>query len=164
MRFFNKLTISHSDERELKDFVDVYDDGMTCERYLPMPFHVMDDECDSHVAWCNFNRGGLQGDVGVCECDAEFSGEEAVVSRAEDGQITDACCVFWTYEAAPLVLYKELLARGFSLSAVYFGLDEEICGIYQNGKHYSGRLSELLAPADGATAFGDAQKDEAVSQ
>jgi hypothetical protein len=164
MRFFNKLTISHSDEQELKDFIDFYNDGMVCDAFLPMPVHVMEDELDAQVAWCNFNRGGLQGDVGVCECDAEFDGEEAVVSRAEGGQITDACCIFWTYEAAPLVLYKELLARGFSLSAVYFGLDEELCGVYQNGKHCSGRLSELLKSPEGAPAFGFAQKDQVLRQ
>ena len=163
MRFFNKLTISHSDEQELSEFVRVYNDGMACDRYLPMPFHIMEDEWDSHVAWCNFNRGGLQSDVGVWECDAEFNGEEAVVSQAEDGRITDACCVFWTYGAAPLVLYKELLALGFSLSAVYFDLDEERCGIYQKGKHYSGPLSELLMPPEAVPSFGFAQKDEAVS-
>ncbi len=164
MRFFNKLTISHSDEEELSHFVCVYNDGMACHRYLPMPFHIMDGDWDSQVAWCNFNRGGMEGEVGVCECDAEFDGEEAVVHRAEDGRITDACCVFWTYGAAPLVLYKELLALGFSLSAVYFDLDEERCGIYQKGKHYSGPLSELLMPPELVPSLGVALKDEAVDQ
>jgi hypothetical protein len=151
MGVFNKLTISHADESEMRYFVNAYNEGQACGAFLPAPNYLWDD-LDALKAWCTANWG-TPWDVGYDDETVQPDGFRAEVETAEDGKIISADCIFFSHDRPPLVLYKELVSRGFSLRATYLHLDNDEGGGFEDGKHRSGQLT--LAPPDHSVVSAD---------
>jgi len=155
MEVLNKLTISHADEREMRYFIDAYNDGGACGAFLPSPRYLWDEAGFVALdAWCAANWG-TPCDVGYFAGQQE-PGFRADVETAKDGKIISADCMFFSCDGPPLLLYRELVARGFSLRATYLHLDNYECGSFEDGKHSRGRLT--LAPSDHSVVSAD-EKD-----
>jgi hypothetical protein len=149
--FFNKLILAHKDESRMERFIDAYNDCMTCHAFIPMPLYVLlkekdvplyalPKEKDEREAWCMANWG-IPCDVGchVWEEEEEPLARQAEVELAENGDIRHVTCEFRSLGGPPLLLYKELVATGFNLKAIYRSVDNDDGGVFEDGKHFIGQ-------------------------
>lgn len=139
MRFMNRLTVSHSDQRKLQAFVNLYNglsqpsgtDGfIMLSRRGQILRHVYYDGKQPH------------GDLFIAvEC------LPAIEIRTEAGEMTDAYCLFWSFsESDSSVLCTALLSQGFNVRAVALNLVDSNGSIFEDGNQKSGRL--LPCPRD----------------
>ena len=107
----NRLTIEHDDIEEVKDFVEAYKSGKTCEHYLPTP---TDENGDLDENWYNWRvaNWGTKWDFGSCE--DESGGLHPTVVHNQ------ATMTFDTAWSPPIGLYERLQLLGFKVEATYW--------------------------------------------
>jgi hypothetical protein len=116
----NNLTIEHEDSDMVDRFVKAYNEGNTCNEFIPKPENLGDGWWD----WC-INNWGIKWDIG-CENDQAHGLKPTRVGN----QVTVTFDSAW---APPLGLYKELDKLGFMVNATYFEPGMAFCGIWHDG-------------------------------
>jgi len=116
----NNLTVEHEDSAMVDRFVNAYNEGKTCNEFLPMPEHIGDGWWD----WC-VNHWGTKWDIG-CDNDENHGLKATRVGN----QITVSFDSAW---APPVGLYNKLVELGYKVEATYFEPGMAFCGIWDNG-------------------------------
>jgi len=139
MKFINRLTVSHSDQRQLQAFVNLYNGLSQPSRTDGFIMLSREGQLLRHVF---YDGEQPHGDLFIAvEC------LPAIEIKTEDGEMTDAYCLFWSFaESDASVLCTALLSQGFNVSAVSLNLVDGDGSIFEDGKRESGRL--LPCPPD----------------
>ena len=116
----NNLTIEHEDASMVDRFMKAYEQGNTCNEFIPKPENLGDGWYD----WCVSNWG-TKWDIG-CENDQSHGLKPTRVGN----QVTVTFDSAW---APPTKLYEELDKLGFMVDATYFEPGMGFCGIWHDG-------------------------------
>ncbi len=116
----NNLTIEHEDSGMVDRFVKAYNEGNTCNEFIPKPENLGDGWFD----WC-VDNWGTKWDIG-CENDQAHGLKPTRVGN----QVTVSFDSAWS---PPIKLYEELDKLGFMVDATYFEPGMAYCGIWHDG-------------------------------
>ena len=119
----NNLTISHDDSTKLQEFVDAYNNGKTCEHFLPVPSGYYDDQ--RWYNWC-CNNWGTKWDFGK----DEYHDPAEIVNHEVDISFNTA----WS---PPVQFYEKLVELDYTVRASYWepGIDRKSTRL--NSSHVS---------------------------
>lgn len=116
----NNLTIEHEDPAMVDRFVKAYNEGRTCNEFIPKPENLGDSWFD----WC-IEHWGTKWDIG-CNNNEEHGLKPTRVGN----QVTVSFDSAWS---PPIKLYEELDKLGFMVDATYFEPGMAYCGIWHDG-------------------------------
>lgn len=117
----NNITVSHDDSTMVDRFENAYNNGKTCNEFLPVPKGYYDDE--RWYDWC-VNNWGTKWDIGA---KPEQYGLKAT---RVDNEITATFDSAWS---PPIGLYEKLVELGYNVRATYWEPGMAYCGIWDNG-------------------------------
>lgn len=118
----NNLTISHNDSSKLQEFVDAYNNGQTCEHFMPTP--PKDENNNSSMPdWWNWrtNNWGTKWDFGL-----EKHVDPAKIINNE------VSLSFLTAWSPPTGLYQHLYNLGYKITASYFEPGMSFAGYWED--------------------------------
>jgi hypothetical protein len=118
----NNITVSHDDPAMVDRFENAYNNGKTCNEFLPVPEGYYDDE--RWYDWC-VNNWGTKWDFGADP--AESLGLKAT---RVDNEITATFDSAWS---PPIGMYETLVELGYNVRATYWEPGMAYCGIWDNG-------------------------------
>lgn len=128
----NNLTIEHEDGAMVDRFVKAYNEGNTCNEFIPKPENIGE-------GWWDFcvNNWGTKWDIG---CDDNES--HGLKPTRVGNQVTVTFDSAW---APPIGLYNELDKLGFMVSATYFEPGMVFCGKWYDGNdvYYDGGIENF---------------------
>ena len=116
----NNLTIEHEDSAMVDRFVKAYEEGNTCNEFIPKS----EDIGDGWFDWC-VNNWGTKWDIG---CDNNQA--HGLKPTRVGNQVTVTFDSAW---APPIRLYEKLDRLGFMVDATYFEPGMAYCGIWHDG-------------------------------
>ncbi len=117
----NNITVEHEDSAMVDRFEKAYNEGKTCEEFLPVPEGYYDDE--RWYDWC-VNNWGTKWDIGA-------KGEDQGLKATRVGNQVSAS--FDSAWAPPIGLYDKLFELGYNVKATYWEPGMAYCGIWDNG-------------------------------
>jgi hypothetical protein len=117
----NNITVEHEDSAMVDRFEKAYNEGKTCEEFLPVPEGYYDDE--RWYDWCA-NNWGTKWDIGA-------KGEDQGLKATRVGNQVSAS--FDSAWAPPIGLYDKLFELGYNVKATYWEPGMAYCGIWDNG-------------------------------
>jgi hypothetical protein len=135
----NNVTIEHEDSAMVDRFEKAYNEGKTCEEFLPVPKNEDGTVFDGWYDWC-VNNWGTKWDVGG---QPEHHGLKAT---RVDNQVSASFDSAW---APPVGLYDKLFELGYNVNATYWEPGMGFCGIWDNGY-------------DNYVEYSDAEKPEEI--
>lgn len=128
----NNLTIEHEDGAMVDRFVKAYNEGNTCNEFIPKPENIGE-------GWWDFcvNNWGTKWDIG-CDTDQRYGLKPTRVGN----QVTVTFDSAWS---PPIGLYQELDDLGFMVSATYFEPGMGFCGKWYDGndEYYEGGIENF---------------------
>lgn len=128
----NNLTIEHEDSGVVDRFVKAYEEGNTCNEFIPKPENIGE-------GWWDFcvSKWGTKWDIG---CDNNQS--HGLKPTRVGNQVTVTFDSAW---APPIGLYEELDDLGFMVSATYFEPGMGFCGKWYDGndEYYEGGIENF---------------------
>ena len=128
----NNLTIEHEDSAMVDRFVKAYNEGNTCNEFIPKPENIGE-------GWWDFcvSNWGTKWDIG-CDNDQRYGLKPTRVGN----QVTVTFDSAWS---PPIGLYQELDDLGFMVSATYFEPGMGFCGKWYDGndEYYEGGIENF---------------------
>jgi len=120
----NSLTVSHADLAKVQEFADAYNNGETCQRFIPRPENVNNSDVFAEDGWYtwNVNHWGTKWDFGKDKLDDPLVVQDGLASISFD-----------TAWSPPIQLYDRLVELGYNVDATYFEPGMGFCGVYYNG-------------------------------
>ena len=119
----NNITVEHEDSAMVDRFERAYNEGKTCEEFLPVPKDENGRIFDGWYDWC-VNNWGTKWDVGG---KPEHHGLKAT---RVGNQVSASFDSAW---APPTGLYEKLVELGYNVRATYWEPGMAFCGIWDNG-------------------------------
>jgi hypothetical protein len=119
----NNITVEHEDSAMVDRFERAYNEGKTCEEFLPVPKNEDGTVFDGWYDWC-VNNWGTKWDVGG---QPEHHGLKAT---RVGNQVSASFDSAW---APPVGLYDKLVELGYNVKATYWEPGMAYCGIWDNG-------------------------------
>jgi hypothetical protein len=119
----NNITVEHEDSAMVDRFEKAYNEGKTCEEFLPVPKDENGRIFDGWYDWC-VNNWGTKWDVGG---QPEHHGLKAT---RVGNQVSASFDSAW---APPVGLYDKLFELGYNVKATYWEPGMAYCGIWDNG-------------------------------
>lgn len=117
----NNITVEHEDSAMVDRFERAYNEGKTCNEFLPVPEGYYDDE--RWYDWC-VNNWGTKWDIGA-------KPEQYGLKATRVGNQVSAS--FDSAWAPPIGLYDKLFELGYNVKATYWEPGMAYCGIWDNG-------------------------------
>lgn len=117
----NNITISHDDPAMVERFQDAYNEGRTCEEFLPVPEGYYDNG-----EWYDYcvNTWGTKWDIG-----AKYDDHGLKATRVGN-EVSGSFDSAWS---PPIGLYEKLVELGYNVKATYWEPGMAYCGIWDNG-------------------------------
>lgn len=119
----NNITVEHEDSSMVDRFEKAYNEGQTCEEFLPVPKNADGTVFDGLGLWC-VNNWGTKWDIG-----AKLD-EHGVRATRVGNQVSASFDSAW---APPIGLYDKLFELGYNVKATYWEPGMAYCGIWDNG-------------------------------
>jgi hypothetical protein len=139
----NNITVEHTDSAMVDRFEKAYNEGRTCEEFLPVPEGYYDNG-----EWYNYcvNTWGTKWDIGA-DIGTDKNPEQYALKATRVGNQVSAS--FDSAWAPPVGLYDKLFELGYNVKATYWEAGMGFCGIWDNGY-------------DNYVEYSDAEKPEEV--
>jgi hypothetical protein len=119
----NNIAVEHEDSTMVDRFERAYNEGKTCEEFLPVPKNEDGEVFDGWYDWC-VNNWGTKWDVGG---QPDHHGLKAT---RVGNQVSASFDSAW---APPIGLYDKLFELGYNVKATYWEPGMAYCGIWDNG-------------------------------
>lgn len=130
----NKLTIEHEEKSKIEEFLQAYNEGKTCEHYLPTPKdengELIEGNDRTMPDWYEYrlNNWGTKWDFGIDK--SPFAGASKP-DVSEDGKSVKV--EFDSAWSPPTAFYQHLITLGYDVYATYWEPGMAFCGIWDNG-------------------------------
>jgi hypothetical protein len=121
----NNITIEHEDSAMVDRFEKAYNEGRTCNEFLPMP----EDIGDGWYDW-RLDNWGTKWDIGA-DIGTEKEQWYGIKATRVGNQVSASFDSAW---APPTGLYEKLVELGYNVRATYWEPGMAFCGIWNNGE------------------------------
>jgi hypothetical protein len=118
----NNITVEHEDSTMVDRLERAYNEGKTCEEFLPVPKNEDGAVFDGWYDWC-VNNWGTKWDIGG-------AGNHGLDATRVGNQVSASFDSAWS---PPVGLYEKLLELGYNVKATYWEPGMAYCGIWDNG-------------------------------